>query len=363
VCIASEKNKGKAMANQVILNPGRALDLNGYVVPGAKATFYLAGTDTLTSIFADIGEAIPAANPAIADANGVFPQRYATVSVKVVITSASDETLYTLDPAPVVQSTGAGASQISFAPTVPLPFTNVQAAIEGAAAASAAGFAAFGVGITGNAALLANLDATNIGAGVYRFDGTTTGTFPSGVLAADTGLIETWRQASGVAMMELGHGASDRVFRRRLAAGVWDAWREEIIVNQGAVAGDIIRRGASSWERLAVGANGTVFAVVSGAPAYASLILGSGQSWQNVLGSRVVATSYQNTTGRSIMVAISAQVNTSLIQVSTDNATWITLGRGAENANDRDTTSFVVPDTHYYRVTTGGTVTYWAELR
>jgi hypothetical protein len=51
---------------------------------------------------------------------------------------------------------------------------------------------------------------------------------------------------------------------------VWGAWREETIVNQGAAAGDIIRRGASSWERLAVGANGTVLTVVAGAPAYAA---------------------------------------------------------------------------------------------
>lgn len=241
------------MANQAIPNPPRAFDLNGYVSAGAKATFFQSGTNTLVTIYADKEETTVAANPAIADANGVFPQRFVTGQVKVVITSASDETLYTLDPAPVVQSIGAGASQISFEPNVDLPFTNVQDAVQGAAAKAAAGFAAFGIGITGNAGLLPDLDATNIGAGVYRFDGTTTGTFPSGVAAADGGLIETWRQASNVAMMELGHGTSDRVFRRRMAAGVWGAWREVITANQAAVEGDILYRGASAWTRLAKG--------------------------------------------------------------------------------------------------------------
>jgi hypothetical protein len=256
------------MANQIIANPSRVLDLNGYTVPGAKMTVYQAGTSTLLGVFSDKDGTVGASNPVIADANGVFPQRYVNQAAKVVIATADDVTLYTLDPAPVVQATGAGASQISFAPTIDVPANNVQTAIETVAANVISGFAQYGIGITGNAELLADLDATSIGAGVYRFNGTTVGTFPSGVVAADTGLVETWRQASNVAMMALYHATSDRAFHRRMSGGVWGAWREIITANQAAVDGDILRRSAGAWTRLPVGADGTVLGVVSGAPAY-----------------------------------------------------------------------------------------------
>ena len=99
----------------------------------------------------------------------------------------------------------------------------MQDAIEAAANLAVSGFATFGLGITGNATLLANLDATGTGAGIYRFDGTSTGTFPTGVAAGDTGMIELWRQAGATAMMELHHATTNRVFRRRMTTSTWGA--------------------------------------------------------------------------------------------------------------------------------------------
>jgi hypothetical protein len=122
------------MANQIIGNPSRALDANGYVVPGGKMTVYQTGTATLLPVYVDVDGATPAANPVIADASGVFPQRFVLEqAAKIVVTTADDVTLYTLDPAPVVQGTGSGASQISFSPTALVPETDVQAAIEAVA--------------------------------------------------------------------------------------------------------------------------------------------------------------------------------------------------------------------------------------
>ena len=63
--------------------------------------------------------------------------------------------------------------------------------------------------------------------------------------------------------------------------------------------------------------------------------IGVGQTWQDVGGSRSAGTSYQNTTGKPIMVAIRGNTNsTHYLQVSTDNATWISVGSTiAANAN------------------------------
>ena len=89
--------------------------------------------------------------------------------------------------------------------------------------------------------------------------------------------------------------------------------------------------------------------------------LGIGQSWQNVTGSRVTNTSYQNTTGKPIFVTLRASslAVSRFLQVSTDNATWIDA---AANGNaDQFQMSAVVPNNHYYRYT--GDFGYWAELR
>lgn len=213
------------MANQLILD--RALDANGYISPGAKATIYADGTSTLITVYSDVAGTIAATNPIVADGDGFWPQRFVTEDAKAVVTTSADVPLYTLDPCPAAQGAGAAASQVSFSPTVELPQTNVQDAIVAAAALSITGVSAFGVGVTGNSSVLANLDATGTASGAYRFDGSTTGTYPTGVVAADTGVVETWRETSGSAVMWLYPDATpDRAFFRRMAASTWGTWRQ-----------------------------------------------------------------------------------------------------------------------------------------
>lgn len=239
-----------------------------FTLSGAKARFYNAGTTTLRTVYTDQTETVPHPSPLVADASGRWAQAFVSGGpVKVVVTQADDSTGYTLDPCEKVAAAGAGASQISFAPTVDLPFTNVQAAIEGAAASAASGFTPFGLGVTGSVELLANLDATNIATGQYRFDGTTTGTFPTGVSASDTGAVQVVRETSGSAWMRLYHDTTDRLFVRRMSSSSWGTWREDITANIGATEGDLIYRGASSWTRLAKGTAGQVLQMNSGATA------------------------------------------------------------------------------------------------
>lgn len=96
--------------------------------------------------------------------------------------------------------------------------------------------------------------------------------------------------------------------------------------------------------------------------------VGSGQTWQDVAATRAVGTSYQNTTGRPIMVALTA-TNTSVssnIQVSANNSSWVTVGRSI-GISSGGQCAFVVPNGWFYRVQLpgGGTTTIgsWAELR
>lgn len=95
-------------------------------------------------------------------------------------------------------------------------------------------------------------------------------------------------------------------------------------------------------------------------------MIGVSQTWQDVRASRAVSTSYQNTTGKPIMVSIRAHSGgPSAIQVSVNNTTWIDVGSVFTNTAAAQSTgqSFIVPDTHYYRINGSATIADWAELR
>lgn len=90
--------------------------------------------------------------------------------------------------------------------------------------------------------------------------------------------------------------------------------------------------------------------------------LGWGQTWQSV--TRSPATSYQNTTGRPIMVysAFSNASGIQYFQVSTNGSTWVNAGN-SQSANAPN--QVIVPNGHYYQwtQTVGTTVISVTELR
>jgi len=92
-----------------------------------------------------------------------------------------------------------------------------------------------------------------------------------------------------------------------------------------------------------------------------------GHSWQDISSSRATNTSYQNTTGRQIMVSVFVTGGTILLfdyQVSPNNSTWVTISRGSSNSTIP--AFFIVPSGSYYRVLASGpgsNVVFWAELR
>lgn len=90
--------------------------------------------------------------------------------------------------------------------------------------------------------------------------------------------------------------------------------------------------------------------------------VGVGQTWQDVTSSRAAGTTYQNTTGKPIMIAIfDSKSSSRRVQASTDGSTWVDIG----NINgDNYTSSYnIIPDGHYYRVSGTTTIGKWAELR
>lgn len=91
--------------------------------------------------------------------------------------------------------------------------------------------------------------------------------------------------------------------------------------------------------------------------------IGRGQENTDVGGSRANNTSYQNTTGKPIFVSIimSSTNNSTYLETSTDNSTWVRSGRSSTNAGI--TLYAVIPDTHYYRINGTNGFIDWTELR
>jgi hypothetical protein len=94
--------------------------------------------------------------------------------------------------------------------------------------------------------------------------------------------------------------------------------------------------------------------------------IGIGQTWQDVSGSRSAGTSYQNTTGKPIVVCTQARDDASPpFEVSTNNSTWVTLATLQDNTGSNQQTNIwaTVPDQHYYRLGSPASISVWAELR
>ena len=225
------------MSTIIKFNPVRAVDGNGEPVPGALARFFVTGTSTPITVFQDAGQTTPHPSPLVANAAGVFPAVYrngATLKVEVRTPGGVMLPGFPIDPAFAVDTTGVGASGVSFNPTAEVPVTNVQAAIERVQDNLVAPLLAGGVGVTGNAPVLANFNATNTASGFYRFTDTATGDLPSG-LSGETGVAYFLRETANTGWQFAGRKDADGLWFRRLLAGTWQTWRRVI---DGSLAAD-----------------------------------------------------------------------------------------------------------------------------
>lgn len=95
--------------------------------------------------------------------------------------------------------------------------------------------------------------------------------------------------------------------------------------------------------------------------------LGDGQTWQNVTGSRVFGTTYTNTTGRPILVQVTASnINTTTWSLSVGGNQVATANGSGNNNNAAKTLTAVVPPGQTYSATVSAgssAISNWMELR
>src|ERR1043165_6507765 len=237
------------MADVLNFTVNRAFDINGDPAPGAQAFFFDAGTSNPRTVFADPEGSIPHPSPLVANSEGVFPPVYSSGGSGVSVEMLDEDGVmldgYPLPLAVRVPGEGFNASGISFSPTGDIPATNVQEAIEKVQENLVEPLSDYGLGVTGNAPLIANLDASDIPSGMYRYEGSTSGTFPVGVSASDGGEVAIWRRNNANAVMFLAPAAQDAMPMRRLVGGSWIAWQNGI----SATASDAEARAGASKNR------------------------------------------------------------------------------------------------------------------
>ena len=92
-------------------------------------------------------------------------------------------------------------------------------------------------------------------------------------------------------------------------------------------------------------------------------MLGAGQTWQNMSGSRSPGVVYTNTTGRPIMVNITFNPTGSTASVSVAGV-QVGATTTVSGYSNYQTISFIVPNGNSYQSSNiAGSINYWAELR
>lgn len=150
--------------------------------------------------------------------------------------------------------------------------SDLQTSATDAAAGRVLTAGAFGLGVTGNAPVLANLDDSTAASGLYRsLQGTTTGTFPPTSVAGQNGHILYHRNLAGTVWQvyapagAAGAGFANMMFTRQFSGGTWGPWTRSYAQNNvlgtvtqdaGVPTGALIESGSNAngrWRRFACG--------------------------------------------------------------------------------------------------------------
>lgn len=339
------------MTTILTINPSRALDLNGFSLPSARATFTNSGTTRRRTVYADADCTIPHPSPLVADGAGVFPPIYDTGdgNAAVTVTDASGSVLagFPIDPVPAVSTDQTGASGIGFDPTPEIPVKTVQAAIERVQENMAQPLLDYGLGVSGAGPLISNIDDAATPSGVYRFNETTVGTFPAGVTATAGGTVEVWRSTANAAIMTITQAGSRRQNLRAHSGEAWGGW--SYIMQSSDTATDAVWAAGTS----------TVPAIPN-PKAIKAAANSDDRAWSSVTANRSVGTVYQNSTGRTIQVAICSRNGISEVSANGTSG-WVQVGM--PTSDSRQAQSFDVPPSHRYRCRGATDIEFWSELR
>lgn len=236
----------------------------------------------------------------------------------------------------------------------------------GAASTVTAG--SFTVGIKYTIASIGTTDFTLIGAAsnTVGVTFTATGVGTGTGTATTTGFYPNVIQIDGTTVTPVWQGTAPTVGRLNTV----DEYTFLILKTASAtytVLASSVASETSAVTPIANGGTGQTTAALAGAALGA---VGVGQTWTNVTSSRALSTTYTNSTGRPIMIAVTIGIPSQLNSYVSFSINGSIVGYfGANSAAQPallDTTTLIIPDGSTYRVTTvtgSPGIQIWWELR
>lgn len=93
--------------------------------------------------------------------------------------------------------------------------------------------------------------------------------------------------------------------------------------------------------------------------------IGSGQTWQDVTGSRSGGSTYTNSTGRPIMVSVNTNSTTNTVTTTTLTVAGLAVSSNGSQGGNTNGVTAIVPSGATYSVSigSGSTLSGWFELR
>lgn len=201
----------------------------------------------------------------------------------------------------------------------------------------------FGLSVTGNAPTLANIDSTTTASGQYRFLTGSSGTYPTGVVATDTGQIIMIRETVNEGSMTMDVGAGRR-FWRALVAGVWDAWQEILMVPASTSTGILVRNAAGTATVRQITSSDSSVAITNPAGVAGDINLTTVspiKCWGNMNGSPSTGT--YSRTGTTVTVSMTSHGMTTGQQAKLDFTTG-TATDGFYTVTVSDANTYTVTD-------------------
>lgn len=199
------------------------------------------------------------------------------------------------------------------------------------------------------------------------------GTAPSGFTkSSGTSELGSVARTSG----NLAGGFSGGVQARNTASGSGTATFYDAVIGSVVAGGVQFIRGADGSVEVRIGrtpagdpaVDRRVYDTIvrgDGALQVPGLILTGSRSWTNVTGSRTRGTAIQNVWPRDLWLSINGEGNGLKVEVSPNGTAWETVAdwsSGGAGGYERYTATVLVPPTHYYRVSSAGTLNAWKEL-